>query len=157
MVLDLDNTLLECTPDKRLALAFEHKPPYQHMKRTPTSKWNPDDVSTGFVVPDIYRFKLKSEKNTIHYVKLRYVTHTHTRTSIVHSLNTCLMHDSPHVEEFLKQAAEMYELHVYTNGTKEYAKNIAQILDPEHRYFHDRVVARNEKDSTSLIACSLAP
>jgi hypothetical protein len=100
LVLDLDQTLLECTDDPRVAMAFEHKPPFQPATQarrtaprtrnpaTPTTPnslspsnwpsqvagWPDVDVSTGFIVPDIHRFALSSKTQApIHYVKLRYV------------------------------------------------------------------------------------
>eukprot|EP01045_Picozoa_sp_COSAG04_P030528 COSAG04_NODE_5338_length_1651_cov_1.663015_1_plen_253_part_00 len=41
----------------------------------------------------------------------------------------------PGVEAFLAAAAEMYELSIFTKGGREYAAEIARILDPQGRYF----------------------
>eukprot|EP00741_Cyanophora_paradoxa_P001331 tig00000478_g1287.t1 len=37
----------------------------------------------------------------------------------------------PGVQAFLQQARSLFDLHIYTMGTKEYADGIAKILDPE--------------------------
>jgi RNA polymerase II subunit A C-terminal domain phosphatase len=39
---------------------------------------------------------------------------------------------------------KLYELHIVTFGEREYARKIANIMDPEKKYFHDRILSRNE-------------
>jgi RNA polymerase II subunit A-like phosphatase len=51
------------------------------------------------------------------------------------------------VKEFLERAHELYELHIYTMGTRTYAEAIAKLIDPESRYFHDRIVTRDHHGS----------
>eukprot|EP01135_Chromosphaera_perkinsii_P003882 Nk52_evm18s260 gene=Nk52_evmTU18s260 len=48
------------------------------------------------------------------------------------------------VEQFLKTISEKYELHIYTMGTRAYARQIARILDPEAKYFADRIFSRDD-------------
>jgi TFIIF-interacting CTD phosphatase-like protein len=63
-------------------------------------------------------------------------------------INRCIHQPNrPHLREFLEEVSKLYELHIYTNGTKEYANVIAKVIDPRHLYFHERIVSRNEKDS----------
>jgi len=50
----------------------------------------------------------------------------------------------PNLSEFLESVSKMYELHIYTMGTRAYAKNIADIIDPEHKIFGDRILSRTE-------------
>lgn len=50
----------------------------------------------------------------------------------------------PGLEEFLKTIAEMYELHVYTMGTRAYAQNVARVVDPDKKLFGSRVISRDE-------------
>ncbi|PKS12330.1 hypothetical protein jhhlp_001630 [Lomentospora prolificans] len=50
----------------------------------------------------------------------------------------------PGLAEFLKSMADMYEMHVYTMGTRAYALNIAKIIDPDMKYFGNRVISRDE-------------
>jgi RNA polymerase II subunit A-like phosphatase len=50
----------------------------------------------------------------------------------------------PGLKEFLNKVAEMYELHVYTMGTRAYAMNIAKIVDPDRKLFGDRIISRDE-------------
>ena len=53
----------------------------------------------------------------------------------------------PGLEEFLENVSKMYELHIYTMGTRAYAKNIADIIDPEQKIFGDRILSRTESGS----------
>jgi RNA polymerase II subunit A C-terminal domain phosphatase len=60
----------------------------------------------------------------------------------------------PGLKEFLANIAEMYELHVYTMGTRAYALNIAKIVDPDKKLFGDRIISRDENGN--MTAKSLA-
>ncbi|CCH46356.1 RNA polymerase II subunit A C-terminal domain phosphatase [Wickerhamomyces ciferrii] len=53
----------------------------------------------------------------------------------------------PGLEDFLKRIAKIYELHIYTMGTKEYARSIAKIIDPDGEYFGERILSRDESGS----------
>ena len=60
-------------------------------------------------------------RNTTYYIKLR-----------------------PGLLSFLERISTMYELHIYTMGTRAYADNIVEILDPKRKLFGDRVLSRTE-------------
>ncbi|KAM0372741.1 hypothetical protein ACHAO7_006866 [Fusarium culmorum] len=53
----------------------------------------------------------------------------------------------PGLMEFLEEVSRMYELHVYTMGTRAYALNIAKIVDPDKKLFGNRVISRDENGS----------
>lgn len=53
----------------------------------------------------------------------------------------------PGLKEFLENVSKIYELHIYTMATRAYAKNIADIIDPDHKYFGDRILSRDESGS----------
>jgi RNA polymerase II subunit A C-terminal domain phosphatase len=53
----------------------------------------------------------------------------------------------PGLAEFLDKIAELYELHVYTMGTRAYAMNIAKLVDPKQKLFANRVISRDENGS----------
>jgi RNA polymerase II subunit A-like phosphatase len=53
----------------------------------------------------------------------------------------------PGLQEFLETVSAMYELHVYTMGTRAYALNIARIVDPDKKLFGNRVISRDENGS----------
>ncbi|KAK4777924.1 hypothetical protein SAY87_018111 [Trapa incisa] len=50
----------------------------------------------------------------------------------------------PYVRQFLKEANEMFEMHIYTMGDKPYAREMAKLLDPGDQYFNDRIISRDD-------------
>ena len=50
----------------------------------------------------------------------------------------------PTCNRFLEEMSKMYELHIVTFGERSYAHKIANLMDPERRFFHDRILSRNE-------------
>lgn len=59
----------------------------------------------------------------------------------------------PGLQQFLETIAEKYELHIYTMGTRAYARQIARLVDPDLKYFDDRILSRDE--SGSMVAKNL--
>ncbi|EAW09716.1 protein-serine/threonine phosphatase [Aspergillus clavatus NRRL 1] len=53
----------------------------------------------------------------------------------------------PGLESFLQNVAELFELHIYTMGTRAYAQHIAAIIDPDRKLFGDRILSRDESGS----------
>ncbi|KAI8965489.1 hypothetical protein F5Y11DRAFT_354855 [Daldinia sp. FL1419] len=53
----------------------------------------------------------------------------------------------PGLAEFLEKISQLFELHVYTMGTRAYALNIAKIVDPTQKLFGNRIISRDENDS----------
>ncbi|KAI1826366.1 hypothetical protein F4861DRAFT_104316 [Xylaria intraflava] len=53
----------------------------------------------------------------------------------------------PGLMQFLERMADLFELHVYTMGTRAYALNIAKIVDPTQKLFGNRVISRDENGS----------
>ncbi|OMO80480.1 NLI interacting factor [Corchorus olitorius] len=59
----------------------------------------------------------------------------------------------PFVHKFLKEASKMFEMYIYTMGTRGYALQMAKLLDPQGEYFNGRVISRDEgtqKDQKGL-------
>lgn len=64
----------------------------------------------------------------------------------------------PYLKNFLEKVSKKYEIHVYTMGTREYAQNICSRIDPDKKFFGDRIVSRSEnfnelRKSISRITC----
>ncbi|KAI8969704.1 hypothetical protein BDB01DRAFT_840117 [Pilobolus umbonatus] len=53
----------------------------------------------------------------------------------------------PGLFDFLQKMAELYEMHIYTMGTRSYAEAVVKELDPEGTYFEDRILSRDESGS----------
>ncbi|KAL2328361.1 hypothetical protein Fmac_021788 [Flemingia macrophylla] len=50
----------------------------------------------------------------------------------------------PFVRPFLKEASEMFEMHIYTMGDRPYALEMAKLLDPQGEYFNSKVISRDD-------------
>lgn len=50
----------------------------------------------------------------------------------------------PYLDEFLEAISKTYELHIFTFGCREYANKIASIIDPDGKYFSNRILTRTE-------------
>ncbi|OCK82778.1 hypothetical protein K432DRAFT_348320 [Lepidopterella palustris CBS 459.81] len=56
----------------------------------------------------------------------------------------------PGLKEFLEKVSAMYELHIYTMATRAYAQAVAKIIDPERKYFGDRILSRDENGTDQI-------
>ncbi|XP_071723872.1 RNA polymerase II C-terminal domain phosphatase-like 5 [Rutidosis leptorrhynchoides] len=59
---------------------------------------------------------------------------------------TFLVKLRPLVRTFLEQANSLFEMSLYTRGTKMYARSIAKLLDPQGIYFGKRIISVGFKD-----------
>lgn len=50
----------------------------------------------------------------------------------------------PGLQEFFDNMSELYEMHIYTMATRAYAQEVAKIIDPDRKYFGDRILSRDE-------------
>lgn len=50
----------------------------------------------------------------------------------------------PYVHRFLRIISNYYELHIFTFGTKSYANAIVKYLDPQKKYFKNRILSRED-------------
>lgn len=50
----------------------------------------------------------------------------------------------PRTKLFLESASKNFELHVCTFGARQYAHAVAELLDPEKKYFSHRILSRDE-------------
>ena len=119
--------LLVC---KKLSLVVDLDQTIIHATVDPTvADWQKDENNPNHeAVKDVKAFLLKDDgpgnRGCWYYVKLR-----------------------PGLEQFLENVSKMYELHIYTMGTRQYAKHIADIIDPDHKVFGDRILSRDESGS----------
>ena len=115
---------------KKLSLVVDLDQTIIHATVDPTvADWQKDEDNPNHeAVKDVRSFLLKDDgpgnRGCWYYVKLR-----------------------PGLAEFLKNVSELYELHIYTMGTRQYAKHIAEIVDPNHTIFGERILSRDESGS----------
>lgn len=50
----------------------------------------------------------------------------------------------PGAVDFLNRVSQLYELHIFTMGSRMYAHTIARMLDPEGKLFAYRIRSRDE-------------
>ena len=121
---------------RKLSLVVDLDQTIIHAAVDPTiDEWKKDpDNPNHDAVKDVRQFQLKDDGPSMrgcwYYIKLR-----------------------PGLMEFLERISKLYELHIYTMGTRQYAQKIAEIVDEERRYFGDRILSRDE--SGSMTAKSL--
>lgn len=115
---------------RKLSLVVDLDQTIIHATVDPTvGEWMEDkDNPNHEALSDVRRFQLVDDgpgmRGCWYYVKLR-----------------------PGLEAFLENVAAMYELHIYTMGTRAYAQHIASIVDPDKRLFGDRILSRDESGS----------
>ncbi|KAF2739362.1 hypothetical protein EJ04DRAFT_308993 [Polyplosphaeria fusca] len=97
------------------------------------AEWKDDPENPNYeAVKDVQSFQL-ADDNVAHvaanwyYVKMR-----------------------PGLKDFFDRISTMYEMHVYTMATRAYAQAVAKIIDPERKYFGDRILSRDENYTDKL-------
>lgn len=56
----------------------------------------------------------------------------------------------PGLKDFFEKMSKIYEMHVYTMATRAYAQAIMKIIDPDRKYFGDRILSRDENYTDKL-------
>jgi len=103
-----------------------------HATVDPTvAEWQKDETNPNHnAVKDVRAFQLIDDhpsRGCWYYIKLR-----------------------PGLQEFLENISQLYELHIYTMGTRAYAVSIAAIVDPDRKIFGDRILSRDESGSLTV-------
>lgn len=96
---------------------------------TTVAEWQADSYCVNYqAVKDVKGFKLDEDivggRGTWYYVKMR-----------------------PGLKQFLEAISKLYELHIYTMGTRAYALMVKDIVDPDGTIFGERVLSRDESGS----------
>ncbi|KAI8882516.1 hypothetical protein K501DRAFT_333962 [Backusella circina FSU 941] len=53
----------------------------------------------------------------------------------------------PGLEDFLLEMSKIYEMHIYTMGTRTYAEAVVNEIDPKGKLFNDRILSRDDSGS----------
>ncbi|KXT01669.1 hypothetical protein AC578_2789 [Pseudocercospora eumusae] len=112
---------------RRLSLVVDLDQTIIHASVEPTiAEWQSDPSNPNYeALQDVQKFQLDDDKpNTWYYIKPR-----------------------PGLKQFLATLSEIYEMHIYTMGTRAYAESVAKIIDPDKKIFGDRILSRNESGS----------
>ncbi|CAH2067800.1 unnamed protein product [Thlaspi arvense] len=62
----------------------------------------------------------------------------------------------PFVHDFLMEANEMFTMYAYTMGSRDYAKALLELIDPEGDYFEDRVITADDSPFVKTLDLVLA-
>ncbi|KAL7268033.1 CTD phosphatase Fcp1 [Rhizina undulata] len=115
---------------RKLSLVVDLDQTIIHATVDPTvGEWMADPTCVNHdSVKDVHAFKLDEDmiggRGTTYYVKMR-----------------------PGLKDFLEKISKLYELHIYTMGTRAYAMAVKKIVDPEGKIFGERVLSRDESGS----------
>jgi RNA polymerase II subunit A-like phosphatase len=116
--------------EKKLSLVVDLDQTIIHATVDPTvGEWKADPFCVNHEsVKDVEAFKLDENVSggggTWYYVKMR-----------------------PGLKEFLQHISKLFELHIYTMGTRAYAMSVKKIVDPDGSLFGERVLSRDESGS----------
>ncbi|KAI8929943.1 hypothetical protein BC831DRAFT_441660 [Entophlyctis helioformis] len=113
---------------RKLSLVLDLDQTVIHATVDPTvGEWMADPENPNFpALTEVHHFTLP-DSQVIYYIKLR-----------------------PGTRQFLNEMFEKYEMHIYTMGTRNYARAVAKILDPDRRLFADRILSRDDSGSFSF-------
>lgn len=115
---------------RKLSLVVDLDQTIIHATVDPTvGEWKDDPFCVNHdSVKDVQAFKLDEDvsggRGTWYYVKMR-----------------------PGLKEFLEHISKLFELHIYTMGTRAYALSVKKIVDPDGSIFGERVLSRDESGS----------
>jgi FCP1-like phosphatase family protein len=116
LVLDLDHTLLH-------AIQVEGPTPSQ-LVATPKVIEGTTGAGSNNGMGD----------NVVHHLPIEEID----RLTVKH----LVMKKRPFLDKFLEKASEFCQMTVYTAGTRRYAEAVAKVIDPQKRYFGNRIVSR---------------
>lgn len=128
--IDLQRRLLQ---QRKLSLVVDLDQTIIHACIDPTvGEWQRDPTNPNHgAVKDVRTFQLDDGPRGVtcgcwYYIKLR-----------------------PGLVGFLERMSEYFEMHVYTMGTRAYAEQIANIVDPDKKLFGHRIISRDENGSVT--------
>ncbi|CAB4406829.1 unnamed protein product [Rhizophagus irregularis] len=107
--------------ERKLSLIVDLDQTLIHATIDPTvEEWIKDGND---VAEDVRKFTLP-DSPIVYYIKLR-----------------------PGLKEFLRSVSKIYEPHIYTMGTRNYASAVANVIDPDNTIFNERILSRDESGS----------
>lgn len=122
LVVDLDQTVIQATVDPTI------------------SEWQKDPTNPNYkAAQEVKSFYLEEEP----------IIPAGQRNGVKPAVLVCWYYVKlrPGLKEFLQEMSKIYEMHIYTMATRNYALAIAQLIDPTGEYFGDRILSRNESGS----------
>jgi RNA polymerase II subunit A-like phosphatase len=147
LIVDLDQTILHATMDPTVGEWMRAKQAFVDGSTTPPPEsvnWPALEDVVKFQLPDDYRGTGHTHPNsTWYYVKPRSIF----LLKMFNRHSSSLSHHRPGLKRFMSKISEIYEMHVYTMGTRSYANAVCAALDPQGVWFGSRILTRSESGS----------
>lgn len=133
---------------RKLALIVDLDQTIIHVTVDPTVKeWAHDPKNPNWcMLKDVVAFQLGSDGKTVSHQPERMDQHDVKSFATDGDENGCWYYVKlrPGLQAFLQSVSPMYEMHVYTMGTRSYADCICRIVDPDGHLFGARILSRDE-------------
>lgn len=125
----------------------EVNPNWEALKDVKKFRLGPEALGQAFWPPRGRRAEAKSKsvefEGCDYYIKARWAHPPSLYCHLLMSANR----KRPGTPEFLEAVSNLYEMHVYTMGTRAYAEEVCAAIDPEGKFFGGRVLSRDESGS----------
>ncbi|KAJ9114501.1 hypothetical protein QFC20_001374 [Naganishia adeliensis] len=101
------------------------------------------DNPNADAIKDVFRFQLPNELPP--HLKGKY-------RQVIRHEDMCWYYIKPRpgLPEFLEKMSKLYEMHVYTAGSRSYANAVCKGIDPNGKYFSERILSRDESGSAAV-------
>ncbi|KAH9178811.1 hypothetical protein EDB89DRAFT_2111688 [Lactarius sanguifluus] len=159
LIVDLDQTIVHATVDPTVGdwitegEAWETRHTTKRRSSGPREEGDDDEVNPNWeALKDVKKFRLGPESFGL--PSGPEVRRAKGKEKAVETQG-CLYYVKPRPgwQDFLSSVATKYEMHVYTMGTRAYAEEVCNAIDPDGKSFGGRILSRDEsgKEPTTSI------
>ncbi|ODN82478.1 RNA polymerase II subunit A domain phosphatase [Cryptococcus wingfieldii CBS 7118] len=144
LIVDLDQTIIHTTVDPTVAEWMEQiERQKERDAKTKAGERNPNTEA----LDDVAKFQIADDLPA-EYAKLKSKAGPGSKP-VESGGRWYFTKPRPGLQKFLDEMSELYEMHVYTMGTRTYADAICQVIDPDGKIFGGRILSRDESGSFS--------
>ncbi|KAJ4485687.1 hypothetical protein J3R30DRAFT_3441203 [Lentinula aciculospora] len=149
LIVDLDQTIVHATVDPTVGEWIAEGEAWEAKRATQGSGEDDHDLDDQCnpnwdALKDVKKFKLGPET-------LRSSPRTKGKVLANNGVENdgCIYYIKPRPswQKFLREMAELFEMHVYTMGTRAYAEEVCAAIDPDGKAFGGRILSRDESGS----------
>ncbi|KAG8859993.1 Carboxy-terminal domain (CTD) phosphatase [Serendipita sp. 411] len=131
LIVDLDQTILHATTDPTVGDWLKSKDAATEGKTPNSSEPSPEESVNWPALNDVVQFQLPAENHRFRYTANEWF----------------YIKPRPGLIQFMQNLSNLYEMHVYTMGTRSYANAVCSALDPSGAWFGSRILTRSESGS----------
>ncbi|KAF9074970.1 hypothetical protein BDP27DRAFT_1381023 [Rhodocollybia butyracea] len=145
LIVDLDQTIVHATVDPTVGEWMAEGEAWEAAKGSGEDESDPKECNPNWdALKDVKKFRLGPET-------LGSLSRGKGKSPANKGVENegCIYYIKPRPgwSEFLSQMAKMYEMHVYTMGTRAYAEEVCAAIDPSGEAFGGRILSRDESGS----------